>query len=126
MLCDCPSNYLKEPKIMEFLAVVPTVWDETKVLDGKVGEYVAVARRSGDFWFIGAMTDWTPRDLQIDFGFLDSRRYIMEIYADGVNADRYASDFRKLKESVTDADSMTIHLAPGGGWAAWLRVLEEK
>jgi alpha-glucosidase len=126
MLCDCPSNYLKEPKIMEFFAVVPTVWDETKVLNATVGEYVTVARKRGDSWYIGAMTDWTARDLRIDFGFLGSKAYIMDIYADGVNADRYAADYRIQKQSVTNADSLTIHLAPGGGWVARLRVLEEK
>src|SRR5581483_7518453 len=70
MLSDSPSNYLREPEMMEFLGPVPSVWDDTKVLDGKIAEYVLVARKSGNDWYVGAMTDWTPRDLEIDFSFL--------------------------------------------------------
>ena len=70
MLCDSPSNYMREPECMEFLSKVPTVWDETKVLDARVADYVIVARRNGNQWYVGAMTDWTPREFTLDFSFL--------------------------------------------------------
>ena len=88
MLSDSPSNYLREPEAMEFLATVPTDWDETKVLDGKIAQYVLVARRNGDDWYVGAMTDWTPRDLVVDFSFLPEGNFTLDAYSDGVNADR--------------------------------------
>ncbi|MEK6756597.1 MAG: glycoside hydrolase family 97 C-terminal domain-containing protein, partial [Bacteroidota bacterium] len=124
MLCDAPSNYLREPEAMEFLSVVPTTWDETKALNAKAGEYITVARKKGNDWFIGSMTDWTPRDFEIGFGFLDSGRYEMTTYADGLNADRYASDYKKGKKDISKSDVLKIHLAPGGGWAAHLKKLK--
>jgi alpha-glucosidase len=124
MLADSPSNYLKEPECMEFLAAVPTTWDETKALNAKVGEYVTVARKHGADWYIGAMTNWTPRDFVLDLSFLGTGKYKMIFYADGVNADRYASDYKKQTQEVTSTDAITIHLAPGGGWAARLVKVE--
>jgi len=105
---------------MEFLAAVPITWDETKALNAKVGEYVTVARKHGDDWYIGAMTNWTPRDFVLDLNFLEAGKYKMTVYADGMNADRYASDYKKQTQEVTNKDSIKIHLAPGGGWAARL------
>jgi alpha-glucosidase len=118
MLCDSPSAYGREPKIMDFLAQVPTVWDETKALDAKVGDYVVVARRSGEEWYAGAMTDWTPREIEVDFGFLAGGEYRAEIYADGVNASRYASDITMTNRMIKTGERIKIKLAPGGGWAA--------
>src|SRR5208337_5534947 len=65
MLSDSPSNYLREPEVMEFLGPVPTEWDETRALDGRIAEYVAVARRNGSDWYVGVMNNWTPRELEI-------------------------------------------------------------
>ncbi len=118
MLSDSPSNYLREPEIMEFLGPVPTVWDETRVLDARIAEFVLVARKSGAEWYVGAMTDWTARDLEVDFSFLGQGRFSMEAYEDGVNADRFASDYKKTATSVANKTKVKIHLAPGGGWAA--------
>jgi len=118
MLADSPSNYLREPEAMEFLAPVPTVWDETKVLDAKLGEYVLVARRNGRDWYIGALTNWTGRDLEVDLSFLPSGSFTMEAYQDGVNADRYGSDYRQMKSQVNKSSKLKLKLAPGGGWAA--------
>jgi alpha-glucosidase len=118
MLADTPSNYLREPEAMEFLSAVPSVWDETRVLDAKLAEYVVVARRKGSDWYIGAMTNWTPRDLEIDLGFLGEANLRMESYADGVNANRMAGDYKLTKAPVTKAAMLKIHLAEGGGWAA--------
>src|SRR5229473_5537315 len=118
MLSDSPSNYLREPETMEFLAPVPTEWDETKVLDARIADYVLVARRNGREWYAGAMTDWTARDLEVDFSFLSEGSFTLEAYQDGVNADRNASDYRKTTTPVSRATKLKIHLAPGGGWAA--------
>jgi alpha-glucosidase len=118
MLADSPSNYMREPEAMEFLGAVPTVWDETKVLEARLGEYVLVARRSGRDWYIGAMTNWTGRDLDVDLSFLPSGSFTMDAYRDGVNADRMAGDYVKTKTQVTRDKKLKITLAPGGGWAA--------
>ncbi len=118
MLSDSPTNYLREPESMEFLAAVPTVWDETKVLDAKIGEYVLVARRSGKDWYVGAMTNWTGRELEVDLSFLPPGNFSMDAYQDGVNADRLASDYRRTKSQVSNTKKIKIVLAPGGGWAA--------
>lgn len=117
MLSDSPSNYLREPEIMEFLGPVPSVWDETKVLDGKIAQYVAVARRNGKDWYVGAMTNWSPRELEIDFSFLPEGNFTLQAYQDGVNADRMGSDYRMSKTAVNRGTKLKIRLAPGGGWA---------
>jgi len=120
MLADSPSNYLREPEIMEFLGPIPSVWDDSKVLDARIAEYALVARRSGKDWYVGAMTDWTPRELEVDFSFLPEGNFALQAYEDGVNADRYGSDYKMLKQSVNRATKLKIKLAPGGGWAARL------
>jgi alpha-glucosidase len=121
MLADSPSNYLREPEAMEFLGSVPTVWDETKVIDGKIGEYVIIARRSGREWYIGAMTNWTAREFEIDLSFLGNGNFQMDAYQDGINADRYGSDYKRAKSQVMSSTKLNIRLAPGGGWAARIR-----
>jgi len=118
MLSDSPSNYEREPESLEFLRAVPTTWDETVPLDGKIGEYVVVARRNGKDWYVGAMSNWTPRDLEIDLSFLPAGNFAMDAYADGINADRMASDYKKTTSQVSKSSKLKVHLAPGGGWAA--------
>jgi alpha-glucosidase len=124
MLADTPSSYLREPETMEFLGPVPTVWDETRVLAGEIGDYVLVARRHGREWYVGAMTDWTARELPLDLAFLPEGRFQMDAYADGPNADRHASDYRKTRTEVTPATRLKLGLAEGGGWAARIRPLD--
>jgi alpha-glucosidase len=124
MLADSPSNYLKEPECMEFLATVPTTWDETKVLNAKVSEYVTVARKHGSNWYIGAMTNWAPREFTITLDFLDAGKYKMISYADGLNSDKWASDYKMTTQEVTSEDEIKIHLASGGGWVARLVKVE--
>ncbi len=116
MLCDNPSNYLKEPECMEFLSEVPTVWDTTIVLSAKIGNHIVLARKHGDKWFIGAMTNWDARDLEIDLSFLDKGEYKMDIWQDGLNAESYAADFKKTNANVSSKSKLNIKLAPGGGW----------
>ncbi len=118
MLSDNPSNYIKEQETVDFIVNIPVVWDDIIGLDGKVGDYLLLARRSGKEWFVGALTDWTSRNMELNLTFLPAGDYIMEVYQDGVNADKYAGDYKHLKKSVKSGDKMTIHLAPGGGWAA--------
>jgi len=97
---------------------VPTEWDETKVLDARIADYVLVARRNGADWYVGAMTDWTPRELEIDFSFLPEGEFQLKAYQDGVNADRHGSDYKLVKSQVNKTTKLKIQLAPGGGWAA--------
>src|SRR5258708_27878542 len=95
MLADSPSHYLREPEVMDFLGPVPTVWDETKVLASKMGDYVIIARRKGSEWYVGAMTDWTARELEIDFSFLPAGDFHIESYHGGVHAERFVSSCKK-------------------------------
>lgn len=123
MLCDSPSNYVREPECTQYISEIPTVWDEVVPVEGKVAEYVAVAKRNGNVWYLGGMTDWNARDMEIDLsGFLDGGRWNVELYADGVNADRAARDYSKT-DYVVDIEKgenavLDIHMAPGGGFAA--------
>ncbi len=118
MLADNPSNYYREPECMEFLKAVPSVWEDTKVLDAKVSDYIMVARKSGDKWFVGAMTDWSPRTLNLDLSFLGDGNYTMQIWKDGVNADKHAADFAQEEKTVTSSSKVKVDMAPGGGWVA--------
>ena len=118
MLCDAPSNYRREKECTEFISNIPTIWDETVSLDGKVSEYVAIARRHGNDWYIGALTNWTPRELDLDLSFLGEGDYTLELFKDGINADRAARDYKKEVISVPTDRKLKIHMAPGGGYAA--------
>src|SRR5215813_2671867 len=120
MLADSPSHYLREPEVMEFLGPVPTVWDDTKVLGAQIGNYVIIARRKGRDWYVGAMTDWTARDVEIDLSFLPNGRFKITSFEDGPNADRYGSDYKKRVQEVDKTSKLKIHLMGGGGWAARL------
>jgi alpha-glucosidase len=116
MLADSPTRYRKEKECMKFLSAVPTVWDDTIALDAKVGEYIALARRSGEHWFVAAMTDWSPRELTLDLSFLPDGVYMIDSWSDGTNADRNGQDFRYRTEQVSSGEKLTIKLAPAGGW----------
>ena len=120
MLSDSPSNYIREPETTDFIVKIPVVWDDIRVLDAKIGDYLLLARRSGKEWFLGALTNWNSRDMNVDLSFLPEGNYRMEIFQDGVNADRYASDYKHMIITVKSGDKMNIHLAPGGGYAAIL------
>ena len=118
MLSDSPSNYMKEQECTDFIVKVPVVWDDIKVLAAKTGDYLLLARRSGSDWFVGGMTDWTARQLELDLSFLPAGEYAMEIFRDGMNADKHAQDYKHLKVNVRSGDKMNIEMAPGGGWVA--------
>lgn len=107
MLADSPSKYIKEQECTDFIAKVPTTFDETIALDGKIAEYITIARRKGNTWFVGSMTNWTPRSCTIDLSFLGEGNYEAEIFADGVNADREATDYKKkYASSLPKTNSM--------------------
>lgn len=118
MMCDNPSNYAREKKCTGFISAIPTVWNKTIALDGKVSEYIAMARQHGDSWYVGALTNWTPREMELDLSFLGSGDYKMELFKDGINADRAACDYKKEVISVPASRKLVIKMAPGGGFAA--------
>jgi len=121
MLSDNPTIYKKEQECTNFITSIPTTFDATAPLDGRVGEWLALAHRKGKDWFVAAMTDWTPRDATLDFGFLPEGAYEAEIFKDGVNAGRDATDYKKEIIRIKRGDKLKIALAPGGGWVAHIR-----
>ena len=124
MLSDNPTIYTREQECTDFITSVPTTFDATVALDGKVGEYLELARRKGDTWFVGAMTDWTARDLTLDFSFLGNGDYQAIVFKDGINADRDGTDYKKEVIKISGGSKLNIHLAPGGGWAARIEKLK--
>lgn len=115
MMADSPSKYLQNPECAAFIASIPTTFDETIVMGGEMGEWLALARRKGNTWYVAAMNNWTSRDLQLNLSFLSGRKAL--VFADGVNADREATDWQS-HEMTIDGNPVNIHLAPAGGWTA--------
>lgn len=118
MLADAPTRYEREQPTTDFIRQIPTVFDEVRPLGGKLGEWFAIAKRKGSTWYICAMTDWHTKELTIPLNMLGEGTYNMEIFADGINADRDATDYTKTQRTVNRQDGLHIQLAPGGGWAA--------
>lgn len=116
-----PSDALREQEYTGFFTSLPTVWDESVALDGKVGDYLVVARRSGKDWYIAAMTDWSARTIDVDLSFLSAGNYVATIVKDGVNADQHGSDYRIVTETLTKNGRLKISMAPGGGFVARLQ-----
>lgn len=119
MLADYPEAY--EGPGLEFIEKVPTVWDDTRVLDGAPGKYVVIARRKGDTWYIGAMTNWEPRYLSVPLSFLGTGSFELQEIADGPRADVDGTSIRTNTRRVTPRDSVPLQLGPGGGAAIVLR-----
>ena len=128
MLADSPTKYMQNQECTDFISQIPTVYDQVVPLDGKLGEYVVVAKRKGNKWYIAAMNNWQARDLTVDLsrlvtpndttGKLEKLNGKANIFADGINADREATDYKHTYRQVTSDDKLQIHLAPGGGWTA--------
>ncbi|GAA4318782.1 glycoside hydrolase family 97 protein [Mucilaginibacter gynuensis] len=119
MLADNPFNYNKEPEATEFITSVPVTWDDTKVLDASVGEYIAVAKRKGEKWFVGAMTNNKKRDITINTDFLKKGvTYKITLIKDGVNADFQAMDFKKIVKEIKSGEAVTISMVEDGGYVA--------
>ncbi|WP_448699312.1 glycoside hydrolase family 97 protein [Mucilaginibacter sp. AW1-3] len=124
MLADAPTAYQKEPQVLKFLSDVSTIWDEVKPIDGAVGKYLCVARKKANNWYVGAMTNWDKRELNIKLDFLEKgKNYRAEIFADGINADRIGSDTNYSTAVFKNGDSIRINMAPGGGWVAHFTLL---
>ena len=115
MLCDSPSNYRDEDECSQYIAKIPTVWDETIALDGKVGEYVIIARRSGDRWYVGGITNWDEREIEIDLSALNLKRHTATEFRDGVNANKIAEDYIKTSINI-DNDTYNAKMSKGGGF----------
>lgn len=119
MMCDSATEYLKAPDILNFIANTPTTWDDTKALDGKIGEFVVVARRSGDNWYVGGMNDWNEREVEIDFSKIlpEDTEYKAEIIRDSVNSNKLARDYKREFKDVDSTTKMKITMKKGGGFA---------
>lgn len=120
MLADSPSNYYREEKCMDFLSQVPVVWDETRVLKASVGEYIVVARRSGDTWFIGGMVGKKGQKFDITLDFIKGNK-ILTCWEDGVNVDLQAQDFACRTKKVKQGETITINMYDGGGYVAIIK-----
>ena len=117
MLCDNPTSYMKEQETTDFITALPTVWDETRILQGEIGKYIVTARRSGDRWYVGGMTNWDARDLSLDLSNLFKGTHVATIFRDGVNASRNATDYKVEELEIASRKPFLVHLAPGGGFA---------
>lgn len=115
MLSDSPSRYYAEAECTQFITQIPTVWDELRPLTTQFGEWVAVARRKGNTWWVGALTNWTERDLTLDLSFLPAEVREIEIFEDGVNANQVASDYVHRTIALPADRQLRVHLASGGG-----------
>lgn len=128
MLADSPTKYMQNQECTDFIAQIPTVYDQVVPLDGKLGEYVVVAKKKGARWYIAAMNNWQARDLTVDLSLLikmnetnnklEKLNGRANIFADGINADREATDYKHTQRQINSDDKLQIHLAPGGGWTA--------
>lgn len=121
MLCDNPINYKREPESLAFIAQIPVTWDETKVLEGTIGENIIIARRKGNDWYIGGLTNWTARTAELDLSFLGNNVYQAILFQDGVNADRAGQDYKRTAFSLGAEKQLEINMAPGGGFALILK-----
>ncbi len=115
MLCDAPSEYDKSPQLFDLLTSTPATWDETIALDGKIGEHLLLARRSGSTWYVAAMTNWDARDITLNCSFLGNGNFKATIVGDGINAEKNAKDYKIVSENISNTTLLPLHLAKGGG-----------
>jgi alpha-glucosidase len=118
MLPDSPSDYYREQECTDFLAKIPVEWDETRLLKGRIGKYTILARRAGNKWFVGGITDWTGRAFKLDTEFLDRDKYKVEIISDGINADTRAEDYLRSSIEIQKGEQILLDMVSGGGWVA--------
>lgn len=118
MLADTPSNYIENKETTDFIVGIPTVFNSTTILDGKIGEYIVSLRETDDAWFAAGQTDWNARDYEFDFSFLPAgKTYDVILFRDGVNADKQGKDYKTEIFRADNGSRKKIHLAPGGGFA---------
>ncbi len=118
MLPDSPSDYYREKECSDFLARIPVEWNETRLLQGKIGQYTILARRSGANWFVGATTNNTARKFELSTDFLKQGKYHITLIEDGINANTRAEDYKMKAFDFTSGETLKINLAKGGGWIA--------
>jgi alpha-glucosidase len=123
LVSDYPQAYHDQAGF-EFIQQVPTTWDETKILAGQVGDYIATARRKGQDWYIGVMNDWTPRSIQLKFDFLPAGNYEVVVYKDAPDTDQNPNHLLKTVQNLSRKDVLDVQLASGGGQVLVLRKLE--
>ena len=124
MLPDPQSDYYREAECTKFLVDIPVEWDDLVTLDSKIGDYVAMARRNGNSWYVAAVTDWTSREMKLELSFLPKgKKYKMEVFRDGINADIRAIDYKHEIIEVEGGEILNVSLAPGGGWVAKISTL---
>jgi alpha-glucosidase len=112
------SDAFREPELLKFLGKIPTVWDETIILDAQFGKYIVEARRNGDNWYLAAINNWQPRNFKVSLSFLKDGNYHVETASDGINAARNPQDYKLKKSEIMVTDTLTVKLAPGGGFVA--------
>lgn len=123
MLCDAPTNYLNEQECVDFIASLPVEVDSTFIASGELGKYIVTVRKKDVNWYIGGMTSWDERDVQLDFSFLpEGVSYTAVLFKDGVNANKQAEDYRKETIRIDKDSRLTLHLASGGGFAMKLEL----
>ena len=123
MLCDAPTNYLNEQECVDFIASLPVEVDSTFIASGELGKYIVTVRKKDVNWYIGSMTNWDERDVQLDFSFLpEGMSYTAVLFKDGVNANKQAEDYRKETIRIDKDSRLTLHLASGGGFAMKLEL----
>lgn len=118
MLCDSPSHYLREEETTRFICDIPSVFDRTQVLDGRVGEYIVTAREKDGVWYVGGMTSWQPRSVGVDCSFLGDGEWEVRLFRDGINSDLSAEDYRMETLRAGSGTTIDVDMAPGGGFAA--------
>ena len=116
MLCDSPSDYLKEDETTRWIVSIPTVFERTSILDARIGEYVLTLREKDGIYYVGGMTNWDARDLDVDFSFLPEGEWRCRIFRDGVNADTVGEDYAVSEYGIKAGQKETVYLAPGGGF----------
>jgi alpha-glucosidase len=110
------SQGLKEPEFMQFIGSIPTTWDETKILQGKVGEFIITARKKENNWFVAGLNNSNARTISLNFDFIEKTNFNMTICNDGVNAHNYGSDYEIRQKNIQYAEKLNISMAPGGGF----------
>jgi alpha-glucosidase len=121
MLSDMPTAYEDEPDALELLRVVPTTWDESLGVDGRIGQWAVVARQKADEWWVAALTDWEHRSVDVPLGFLGGGTWEATLWVDGPNADKVGTDYRRTQREVSTTEPLRLDMAPGGGAVVRLR-----
>lgn len=123
MLCDAPTNYIGEEECVDFITSIPVEVDSTFILSGKIGEHIISVRKSGDNWYMGGMTNWDERDMEIDFSFLpEGKVFKAVVMRDGINANKQAEDYIREELEVNNRTKLNIHMAQGGGFAITMKI----